>query len=94
MLGRDYLFARVSHTYFDYLELSLAGLGNLNDGSFVALPEASYALRPNVQLTASALLPYGSEGSELDGRFDLLTGIVPPVDLMKGGLHVEVKVSF
>jgi len=94
MLGRDYLFARISHTYFDYLELSLAGLGNLNDGSFAALPEASYALKPNVQLTASAILPYGSEGSELDGRFDLLPGIEGPVDLVKGGVHMEVKVSF
>ena len=94
MLGRDYLFARVSHTFFDYLELSLAGLGNLNDRSFVVLPEASYSLKTNVQLTASGVLPYGPKGSELHGRFDLLPGTVPPVDLVRGGLHFEVKVSF
>lgn len=40
------------------------------------------------------LLPWGPRGSEMDGRFDLQPGVVPPVDLVEGGLQLEAKVSF
>src|SRR6056297_991618 len=91
MLGRHYLFAMAGHTFIDYLEVHLAALANLSDGSWVLLPEVSYALRPNVQLTAAGLLPWGPRGSEMDGRFDIQPGAVPPVDLAEGGLQIEAK---
>lgn len=94
MLGRHYLFAMAGRSFIDYLEVHLAALANLSDGSWVLLPEVSYALRPNVELTASGLLPWGPRGSELDGRFDIQPGVVPPVDLVEGGLQLEAKVSF
>ncbi len=94
MLGRDYLFAMVDRTFIDYLDVGLAGLCNLNDGSFALLPEISYALRSNVQLTASGLVPYGRRGSELDGRFELSPGVLPGIDLVEGGMQLEAKISF
>jgi hypothetical protein len=94
MLGRHYLFTMLGHTFIDYLEVNLAGLTNLNDGSFVLMPELSYSLRSNVQLKVSGLLPRGTKHSELDGRFDLQPGVIPPIDLVMGGVQVETKVSF
>ncbi len=93
VLGRNYLFAMADRTFFDYLELSIAGLCNLNDLSFLVLPEASYELTPNVQLKAAGMVPLGEKGSEMDGRLVIAPGS-PAIDLVSSGLSMELKVSF
>jgi hypothetical protein len=95
--AEDYLFARAEKTFADYWKLSAGGLVNLNDGSFVAMAELLYEAMDNLALKLGSVLPYGSDGGEFDGRYDL-SGLGVPglgeIDVMRSSIYASCKFSF
>jgi hypothetical protein len=68
MLAEDYLFASFDVAVADYLHSGCGGLVNLNDGSFVLLPELYWDAADNLELALGGMVFAGKEGSEFDGR--------------------------
>ncbi|WP_319561087.1 hypothetical protein [Marispirochaeta sp.] len=89
-MGRDYLFLYASGIVAEFWELTFGTLGNLRDGSVVLTHEVIYDIRDNMELTASATVPFGKRGSEYDGRVSALDG----VDLYATEVNLGVRVSF
>ncbi len=89
--GEEYLFLMLSRVFIDYLKLSTSALINLNDGSFALLPEASYDLLDNFQISAGCPLYFGPEGSEFRGEYEISGN---PVDLTVPTFYVKAKLSF
>lgn len=91
-LAEDYLFLYGSQTYIDFLELTLSSLVNLNDGSFALLPEALYSFHQNFEGTLALTLPFGTKGTEFDGRID--GDGFAEVDIAEPEVSISVKASF
>jgi len=91
MLARDYLTAAATRTFIDYLDVTAAAIVNLNDLSFILVPEISYQLYDNFQLRASALIPAGSTGSELSGTLDSGSDTIT---VFQPTLILECRLSF
>lgn len=94
VLGRHYLFLYAARTFSDFLTPSLAGLANALDGSRVLLPRITWEAKENLELEAGAVLPFGPEGSEFDGRRDLSAYGLGTVDLTTPSAYVSLKLSF
>lgn len=94
VLGRHYLFLYTARTFSDYWTLSLASLANAADGSWVLLPGLSWEAKENLTLEAGAVLPFGPEGSEFDGRRDLSAYGLGTVDLTEASVFASLKLSF
>lgn len=94
VLGRHYLFLYAARTFSDFLTPSLAGLANAVDGSRVLLPRITWEAKENLELEAGAVLPFGPEGSEFDGRRDLSAYGLGTVDLTTPSAYVSLKLSF
>lgn len=88
-LAEDYLFLYANQTYVSFLELTLASLVNLNDGSFVLFPEAGYSFHENFEGTLGVTLPLGEPGSEYDGRI-----VGTSVDIYEPEVSITFKASF
>jgi hypothetical protein len=92
--AKDYLFARLSRSFADYFTLDAGGLANLNDRSAVAMAELSYSAMDNLELKLGGVLPFGPEGSEFEGRYDL-TGLgIGLIDVMRSSIYASCKLSF
>jgi hypothetical protein len=92
--AEDYLFARAEKTFADYWKLDLGGLANLNDGGFVAMAELLYEAMDNLELKLGAVLPFGPDSSEFEGRYDL-TGLgIGVIDVMRSSIYASCKLSF
>ncbi len=94
VLGRHYLFLYTARTFSDYWTLSLASLANAADGSWILLPGLSWEAKENLTLEAGAVLPFGPEGSEFDGRRDLSAYGLGTVDLTEASAFASLKLSF
>lgn len=91
-LARNYLFLYVSRTVGDFLEISSAGIVNLDDRSAVLSVEGDYPFLDNFEGTISFSLPFGPGGSEYRGEFDPGTG--EPMDFMVPEVSLALKLSF
>ena len=90
MLAEDYLFASFDVAVADYVHAGCGGLINLNDGSFVLLPELYYDAADNLELALGGMVFAGSRGSEFDGR-----DLPDYEDLTESfSLFARVKLSF
>jgi len=92
--ARDYLFARLSRTFADYFTLDAGGLVNLNDKSAVAMAELSYSAMDNLELKLGGVLPWGPDGSEFEGRYDLSGLGMGVIDVMRSSVYASCKLSF
>lgn len=63
-LGRDYIFLRASHPVTDLMEMGSFTLINLNDESFVIVPEMIYNLTENTDITIMLNLFSGKDSTE------------------------------
>jgi hypothetical protein len=90
MLAEDYLFAYAEVGLRDYVRAGCGGLVNLNDGSFVLLPELFYDAADNLELALGGMVYAGAEGSEFDGR-----GLLDGEDLTESfSVYARLKLSF
>jgi hypothetical protein len=90
MLAEEYLFAYAEVGLWDYVRAACGGLVNLNDGSFVLLPELFYDAADNLELSLGGMVFAGPEGSEFDGR-----GLLDGEDLTESfSVYTRVKLSF
>jgi len=90
MLAEEYLFAYAEVGLWDYVRAACGGLVNLNDGSFVLLPELFYDAADNLELSLGGMVFAGPEGSEFDGR-----GLLNGEDLTESfSVYARVKLSF
>jgi hypothetical protein len=90
MLAENYLFASFDVAVADYLHAACGGLVNLNDGSFVLLPELSWDAADNLELALGGMAFAGKEGSEFDGR-----GLLDGEDLTESfSVYARIKLSF
>jgi hypothetical protein len=87
VLGRDYLLFYLERSFLDYFSISTAGLININDGSFVLVPELSSEPYGNFQVDLGAMLFYGPDGSEFDGEYD-------GFDITEPSVYLRCKLSF
>mgnify|MGYP005850833887 CR=1 FL=1 len=94
VLGRHYVFLHGSRTLADWWTLSFAGLANAADGSWILLPRLSWEAGANLEIEAGALIPFGPEGSEFDGRRDLSAYGLGMVDLTEASAFAGLKMSF
>ncbi len=91
-LARNYLFLYASRKVGDFLEISSAGIVNLDDRSTVFSLEGNYPFLDNFEGTISFSLPFGPDGSEYRGEFDPGTG--EEVDFMVPEIFLTLKLSF
>ena len=67
-LGRDYIFMRASHPAMDLMEIGCSGIVNLNDRSFLVIPDLTYNLAENVDIIVMLNLFQGKQYTEY-GQF-------------------------
>lgn len=91
-MGEDYLFLYGSQTYFNFLEVTLAALTNLNDGSVLLVPEATYSFHDNFESTLAVALPVGGDNTEYAGP--VADGGVAGFDLIDPEVSLSFKASF
>jgi len=91
-LARNYLFLYASRRVGDFLEISSAGIVNLDDRSTVFSIEGNYPFLDNFEGTISFSLPFGPAGSEYRGEFDPGTG--KEVDFMVPEVSLALRLSF
>ncbi|MBN1411206.1 MAG: hypothetical protein JW969_10190 [Spirochaetales bacterium] len=89
--GEDYLFIHLSKTFIDYLQCSLSGFVNINDLSFVILPQITYDVFDDFQISLGGMIFFGGEGTEFNGvyPFGLQT-----IDVMQPSCYTKFKLSF
>jgi hypothetical protein len=88
VLAQDYLLIYLERNFLDYFSIGTVGLVNINDGSFVLVPELSGEPYGNFQVGLGAMLFYGPEGSEFDGEYSGLFDITEP------SVYLRCKLSF
>lgn len=66
-------------------------LVNLNDGSFILMPELNYNAADNIELILGAVAPCGEEGSEFNGTWKVNGS---EVELLRPSFYLQVKLSF
>ncbi len=81
-LARNYLFLYANRTLGDYLEITGAGIINLDDLSVMLTSEVVYPFLDNFELTAAGSLPFGPDGSEY------------ALDFMIPEISIGLKASF
>lgn len=81
-LARNYLFLYASRTFGDYLEITTAGILNLDDRSAMITAEAVYPFFNDFELNVSGTLPFGGRGTEYG------------LDYMNPELSLGLKASF
>jgi hypothetical protein len=94
--AKDYLFARLERVFADYFTVDAGALVNLNDTSAVAMTELSYSAMDNLEFKLGGVLPFGPEGSEFEGRYDL-SGLglgLGVIDVMRSSMYMSCKLSF
>lgn len=67
VLARDYLFGYLGKTFLSYLDVSLAALTNLNDGSVLVYQQNEYAVSDNLTVSLAGVVPTGTKDAELGG---------------------------
>jgi hypothetical protein len=92
--AKNYLFARLERVFADYFTLDAGALVNLDDASAVAMAELAYSAMDNLEFKLGGVLPFGSEGSEFDGRYDLSGLGLGVIDVMRSSVYMSCKVSF
>jgi hypothetical protein len=93
VLAQDYLLFYFERSFLDYFSASTTGFVNINDGSFVIIPELGGEPFDNFQVNLGAMLFYGPAGSEFDGEYT--TGSVyPQFDLTEPAVYLRCKLSF
>jgi hypothetical protein len=71
VMARDYLFGYIARTFVSYLEVSVAALANLNDGSVLVLQQSEYAVSDNISMSLAGLVPTGSGNEEFGGTREI-----------------------
>jgi hypothetical protein len=83
VLAEDYLFVSGERLFRDYLTVMAGGLVNLNDGSLVMMPEASYSVYDNFEVALGSTILLGDDGTEFGDA---------PTDPV--GVYLRGKLSF
>jgi hypothetical protein len=65
-LARHYLFSMLRYGFFEFLSVSLAYIGNWDDGSVIINPAIQYDLSQNVSLSGGFYFPIGRPGGEFN----------------------------
>lgn len=91
-IAEDYLFLYASRTCCTFLEVTIAGLTNLNDGSVLLAPEAVYSFHDNFEATIGVTIPIGKKRTEYAGPFD--DNGIAGIDLVDPEILVGFKASF
>ncbi len=94
VLGRHYVFLYASRIFADYWTPTLAVLVNAGDGSWLLLPELKWDAASDLEVKLSAMLPFGSGGSEFGGKRDLSAYGLGVIDLIFPAITASVKLSF
>jgi hypothetical protein len=71
VMARDYLFGYLGRTFLSYLDISVAVLGNLNDGSLLIHQQNEYAVSDHLTVSLSAMVPTGSGNQEFGGTREI-----------------------
>jgi len=91
--AKHYVFPYIERTFLDYLKIFTAALININDGSFVILPELTYEPYDNFQMTFGSLIFYGKASAEFNGRYKIFD--TNEVDLTENfSTYAKFKLSF
>lgn len=89
--AEDYLVVHLEKMFLNYYNFAAGSLINLNDGSFVLMPELTYDAANNLQLSIGSLLPCGAEGSEFNGTWEVQGSRVV---LLRPSVYLNAKISF
>jgi len=91
--SRNYIITTFERTFAEFHKILVAGVCNLNDGSFAFLPGYSYLPYNNFEITVGAFVLGGSRGSEFDGHYTLFEE--KEVDLIDNLMpYLRLKISF
>ncbi len=91
VLSKNYLYAGLFWTNFiTYVTADLAGLFNIDDGSFVLMPALHYDIWTDVELIFGAYLFFGSKGSEFEGQMRYIDYFNPPDVINRDVTHQTI----
>ncbi len=96
-LARDYIFLYLNKKWGYNYTTTLIGISNINDGSFVIIPEISILAFNNLEFRFGAYIMFGPSGSEFDGRLkstNVNTGQPTTIDVTQQVFYIKAKVSF
>lgn len=68
-MARHYLFSMLRYGFYDFFSVSMAYIGNLDDGSYIINPVIQYELTQNVAISAGFYFPLGKSGGEFNTVF-------------------------
>lgn len=68
-LARHYLFSMLRYGLHDFLSVSLAYIGNWDDGSYIIHPALQVELKQNVMLSTGFYVPLGKSGGEFNSLY-------------------------
>jgi len=99
VLGQDYALVYLERSFLDYFKITAAGIVNINDSSFIAVPEISGQPFNDLEVGLGAMLCGGAEGSEYNGEFsyDAFASIIPNpgiLDFTEPAIYLRCKLSF
>ena len=91
VMARDYLFGYLGRTFFSYLDVSVAVLGNLNDASLLLYQQNEYAVSDHGTLSLAVIVPTGSGNQEFGGTREIGN---TEVRFVRPGIMASLEVSF
>jgi|SRR5690554_550203 len=89
--AEDYLLISLEKLFCDYYKFTIGSLVNINDGSLVLMPELTYDAADNLELILGSAVPYGEDGSEFNGTWNLGG---KDIQVLQPAIYLSAKLSF
>ena len=96
-MAKNYLFIMIDRDLSSYVWLGFSTYINLDDKSFILIPQLRLSLIENVKLEVGAYIFLGSKKSEYYGRFnitDSATYAQKQIDIAETQGYAKLKISF
>jgi hypothetical protein len=91
VLARDYLFGYLGRTFVSYLDVSVAALTNLNDGSVLIYQQSEYAVSDSIGVSLAGMIPVGRGEEEFGGTREIAG---TEIRLVRPAVIAQIDVSF